>query len=534
MGRGLSPAVDSRSEIEALVEKTLWNPSDVIEQLVVSQKLLILMIRSVDELCRIALERQHQTLGGGSPAESPVGHVLEIVRAFQSFDNQTSPKSQRSSSVTASPSHGGNPLVFENTVDLKTCNLRVPAESPSKLENRLDDDDGVSWVAQRMSVTGERPTAANGPNLELRESSQVAVAGHEDAALPQPLQADPLPRGEYQKDIERLQRQLDASRTKVHLFQAVEKHMLHLNDVVEQFGLICATQRLAEGPNFAMVLEEFPRIREMAAAAAAAAGSSSGSSPLKHRKSITPSSPPLLPAASADVYGAVMSDLASASEEKKLRIAVGFQNAVIETLLRAQSAEKSRWEEEKRRLAGECEEAKRSLILFQQSADNERRVNFKRMEQLSRMLHANSAERPSVARPLSRVSMAVGGGLLQWQGHHASNEPLTYESLHPVDQSDAVFGTESRPLSRSSPSLGRALLPPVARSGTSGGAKLPVVPCCPEDIEGETLRRMAEVIKAQADIIEDMKAKSLPAESLSRRPTPVSPHDPQFTSKLKD
>lgn len=399
----------------------------------------------------------------------------------------------------------------------------IPRTPPSPIEGLSEeeseeDEDGISWGPQKPGRKSRRRSSIK-KGLEL----PCAVASTVEKA-PGTIPMD---------DVAKLKRQLERAKLQIKFFKSLERHVLTVQTVSDQVQLMAASPNVEVLPTSLKAAVEtfFPQgIQSVSAAttaatAAAAAKIASTASPAKkgakHQEAVEP--PP--PVSSAAVLSHILNS--GPIDEKKLRIAVAFQNSVIEMLTTNMSMKAREDDETISSLNAKVDALQKRLDAQADAASRERVSSSLQLERVGNALRLqtptgtvltsntslsawlqpvlNLGGLPS--RPLSRASVADGGGLLGFPTSLTPQPGRTqllslpprpesgFSAIEVYDTSDSVFGA-----SATSQRIPKRHVP------TARGR--PLVATRPEDVEGESERRYLQVIRSQSEIIKELSNRT--------------------------
>lgn len=336
------------------------------------------------------------------------------------------------------------------------------------------DDDGVCWTAQhstsakgaasRGNATGVRSSSSAHPSSShegaghgaLHEVGPAAVGGGAAPLLSTTAATSSSAVRAAQETAAKLRRQLAQTKLQLQFFQNIEKNVVAVQSIVDQVTLMAASPKIEQlNVSLQRAVEHFYPQGQAAVAAASVAASTSASAAAagatlvaspsgkaapataagkkaaggkkgdddaaQHNASIVAS----VPAKDSAVLHALLHS-AGPLDEKKLRIAIAFQNAVIESILESAAEKRLEYETTVKEQQEQIASMQKRMEAVAQSTSRERTMcQVERDRAVSTLVRAQSAAsvgRPSSSsdfegassRPLSRISMSNAGGLLNF------------------------------------------------------------------------------------------------------------------------
>lgn len=573
-------------ELQSIIEKHQWTVDPVASSLARDQ-LNTILLRKINELASVCESKYYgSTIGPVSTLLLPQHSLVSEIAAFFQHrrlaggahaQQTTTSSSHQSSAAKPSPSatvsascpltaptarsegsvedvrHADKPseMAAQDPVDDfptlprdgKLRNDRAPQRGefdllppagggrhtpPSPIEGLSDvddDEDGVSWGAPQTKPPTSKHRRSVLPATE--DSAGTSAAAGKD------IVPTPSERHSQADVVTKLTRQLEQAKLQIKFFKSIDKYLLLVQSVGEQVQLLAATPSVESlHTSLQKAVEQFyPQGSPLVASAvnniiatkqaSASPGSPGGKKGAKKDESAATVDP-----SSISATAALSQLLAGPLDEKKLRVAVAYQNAVIDSLstnIALQIKEdqdvihqlKDQVESLQRKLSAQCEINKRERHIaeqYLQRMTNASRLGSPSTFSLTSWIQPATNNGGIPSRPVSRASVADGGGLLGFSRtpspgltgqHHMLALPPRPSStgFAPVDINDhvdAVFGDNAASVAAS------ALPPPRPR----GGAKTkPLVATRAEDLDGEKERRYLQVIRTQSDIIKDLSAK---------------------------
>jgi hypothetical protein len=400
----------------------------------------------------------------------------------------------------------------------------APRTPPSPIEGLSEeesdeDEDGISWGPAKPAKKQRRTS------IKKVEATVVTT----NANIPGIVPMD---------DVAKLKRQLERAKMQIKFFKSLERHILYVQNVSDHVQLMAASPAVeqlpaslkeAVGHFFPQGLPIVTAAINAANAAASAKQVSSASPAKKGAKPVAESVSEVAPATSATILANILNS--GPPDEKKLKIALAFQNSVIEILATNSSSKAQEDEETIRDLNAKVDALQKRLSAQFDVATRERASSSLQLERVGNALRlqtpsgsipasnlslsawlqptSNLGGLPS--RPLSRTSVAEGGGLL---GFPMSLTPppgrtqqlLTlpprpdsgFSIVDVGDHADTVFGNSASSLAG----------PTRKRNNIPLGRGRPLVATRPDDVEGESERRYLQVIRSQSEIIKELSTKA--------------------------
>ncbi|CUG33192.1 Hypothetical protein, putative, partial [Bodo saltans] len=394
-----------------------------------------------------------------------------------------------------------------------------PIEGLSEEESE-EDEDGISWGPAKPAKKQRRSS--------IKKKMEATVV-NTNANLPGIVPMD---------DVAKLKRQLERAKMQIKFFKSLERHILYVQNVSDHLQLMAASPAVEQLPaSLKEAVEHFfpqglPIVTAATNAVNAAASAkqvSSASPGKKGAKPVVESVCEATPATSAAILANILNS--GPPDEKKLKIALAFQNSVIEILTTNSSVKAQEDEATIRDLNSKVDALQSRLSAQHDAATRERTSSNLQLERVGNALRlqtpsgsipasnlslsawlqpaSNLGGLPS--RPLSRTSVAEGGGLL---GFPMSLTPppgrtqqlLTlpprpdsgFSTVDVGDHADTVFGNSASSLAG----------PVRKRNNLPLGRGRPLVATRPDDVEGESERRYLQVIRSQSEIIKELSAKA--------------------------